>query len=503
MERRRFLATTGIALLGGCTFGATGDTPTSTPLDPPTDTPGTPTDGPDPSGDPELTQADLRDRRVVDFETAPLTVALYGRRRINGRVTTTYGISEPATADTPAVVHALLENRGTFEQTFNLRRIPGFDDPPRVRASGDRAADTDRADVYLAPTEDHDLVQHVPDIQQDDNDRWRLTEDASREWLPKQLTLAPEEAVLGAYYLVGRGAPTASPLVVGEYRGHYQGGGFTISVWNTEAPGPEGPSVHDGASVPPLPNDNEMAWFHEADTSTEVYLESSVETIEAPACIEYELHNHSHEWLGGNPYRWGLYKLDGNEWFRIEPWAVPVPAARIPPGDSDESELSLFHGDPFDCEDGRGVGHLGGGRYAYHVGFNRDGETHAALVDLEAPAVEPEPDDDVEVARDGGTVVVTMPAWHDDEHPPRAEIEFARAGAKAAAERRIIPEQLFRRSMTPYRNALLHFRAGVERVVLRADRHAIGDTVGYDALETTVAYEGETFQVESEDPLKE
>lgn len=57
--------------------------------------------------------------------------------------------------------------------------------------------------------------------------------------------------------------------------------------------------------------------------------------------------------------------------------------------------------------------------------------------------------------------------------------------------------------MRGYRNALPPFNDGVERVVLRADRHVVGDTVGYEELETTIAYDGERFRVEAEDSLRE
>jgi hypothetical protein len=286
--------------------------------------------------------------------------------------------------------------------------------------------------VYLAPTENHDLAESVPDVRRDEAGRWRLVDDG-REWLPERLTLEPDEAVLGEYHLVASDDADDPPLVADEYRFLYQGEGFTVSVWETDAPGPESGSAFEDPQVPPLPNAETMAWYHEADAGTEVYLQPSDERVEAPACIEFELHNRSDERIAGNPYDWTLHKLDDGEWFRIAPWFVNQPLARIPPGDSDESELSLFHGDPMACEDGRGVGHLGGGRYAYRVGFGREGETHAALLDLEAPAVDPRPDDDVDVERDGKEIVVTTPLWDDDEHPPDAELVFERTTANPTA----------------------------------------------------------------------
>ncbi|PSP39556.1 hypothetical protein BRC63_07105 [Halobacteriales archaeon QH_10_70_21] len=73
MERRRFLATTGIVLLGGCTFADSEETPTVTPVGPPENGTETPTETPGTRDDPALTAEELRERRVVDFETVRAT----------------------------------------------------------------------------------------------------------------------------------------------------------------------------------------------------------------------------------------------------------------------------------------------------------------------------------------------------------------------------------------------------------------------------------------------
>ena len=40
-------------------------------------------------------------------------------------------------------------------------------------------------------------------------------------------------------------------------------------------------------------------------------------------------------------------------------------------------------------------------------------------------------------------------------------------------------------------------------MILRADRHVVGDTTDYEEPEATVADDGERFRVEGEDPLRE
>lgn len=500
MDRRRFLALSGITLLGGCA-GRNGSPSTTTETPVPT-TDSTPTDEPSPTPDDQSLADRIREaNRVVDFETADLTASLIGSRvgiRTDDGLVARYALVEPATADSPAVVWAMVRNRMEYEQTFRTRRIPGLGDPPRGRY--DETGNGRVPYAYLAPTENHDRIGYSVAVTRDDDGRWRL-ETAPSQWFDATMTLDAGESMFGAYHLVGSPHREVAPLSAGRYDFSYRDLGFSVALWPTETPGPSEGSAFDGSDVPSLPTEGPTEWFHEADAGTEVYLEPSEERVDAPARIDYTLYNRSRERLSGNPYRWGLYKLDGGTWYRIEPWGYVQPLSYIQPGDSDESSLGLYHEKGVPCEDVRTVGHLGGGRYAYHVGYEHENETYAALLELDAPAVSPQPEDDITVERDGDELVVTMPEWHDDEHPPQAEIVIERADGNP--ERRLIPEQLFRRSMDGYRNTLPLFDADIERITLRADRHVVGRTVGYDELETTVEYEGETYYAEGEDPLRE
>ncbi len=101
-----------------------------------------------------------------------------------------------------------------------------------------------------------------------------------------------------------------------------------------------------------------------------MFLEPSAESVTAPAKIEFDLVNHGRESLSGNPYYWRLYKLVDDRWFPVDPWEFPLPLGSVQPGDVDETELFLYDGDPVDRQGSRTVGHLGGGQYAYAVGYS-------------------------------------------------------------------------------------------------------------------------------------
>ena len=45
-----------------------------------------------------------------------------------------------------------------------------------------------------------------------------------------------------------------------------------MTVWETDAPGPEPASRFEGVSLPSLPGENGIAWYHEADTSTPTFV---------------------------------------------------------------------------------------------------------------------------------------------------------------------------------------------------------------------------------------
>ena len=486
MNRRSFLAATagGGALLAGCL--EFDDEPTSeTESEPESPTDETSGTNGESTSDAELPAFD--DPSVVDFETAPLTAAVVdGRFRTDDGLEVGLAFEGAATEDAPATIVAVVHNGKSYEQRIQSRRLVAFDDPTTGRSD-------DGETVYLTPAEDHPLAETPPGYERDGDGRWRL-EAVGDDWFPETITLAGEETVVGEHYLLGHHGYDDAPIDAGRYDFRWRGNGFIIAVWETDAPGPNGTSTFDGGSVPDLPNEDELAWFHEATPTTEAYLEPDVESVTAPAKVSFGLVNRSRESMGGNPYRWRLYKLEDGEWFPIAPWGWEDPYAAVEPGDVDETALFLYDDDPIERGGERTVGHLGGGRYAYTVDYSRDGETHAALLDLEAPSLEVEPEADAAIEDEGEKVVVELPNYADARRPATVIVTRSDTDVDEVDER-LIPEQLPRRPFRGFRNAIPLFDDGVETVRVKTDRGTALGQFGYEEGERrTIAYEGRTFE---------
>ncbi|WP_081661660.1 hypothetical protein [Halopiger djelfimassiliensis] len=480
MDRRTFLATASgsTALVAGCLklagdsqrssneTGSAGHEPGSVPADRDVASP-------------------LEDvPTVVDFETAPLSAAVVG-----GRFSTADGLrleidlAAPATNDSPARLTAVIENGRPFAQTFRPRRLVVLDDPPLSR-------DDEGGIVYLVPTADHDLVETAPAVDRDADGRWRVAS-VRDEWFPETITLEGEQRLALEYSLVGHHDRDEPPIGSGTYRFSRRGDGFSIAIWPTDEPGPTAPSRFADAAVPSIP-DSETAWYHDAGPTTEVSLRPDVESVTAPGAVEFDLVNRAREPMVGNPYRWRLYKLVDGKWFPVEPWGWPLPAGSITPGEIDETELHLYHGEPIPVDGVRTVGHLGGGRYAYTVGYSLDDETHAAMLDLEAPTLSIAPESEASVEREGETIVVRLPN-HDDARRPATFTVTRTDGADG--DKRLIEEQLSRRPFRAFRNTLPFFENGVTEVRLQTDRSTALGPVGYDDGGTrTVTYGGTAFE---------
>ncbi|WP_252699965.1 hypothetical protein [Natronosalvus vescus] len=516
MRRRRFLAgmAGASATLAGCTALGNGDDPSDRApygsADPDWIDDGDDVDAngdeepPDDEGSEGPTVSLFDEPTVVDFETAPLTAAV-----IDGSTFTADGLAvavdfeRPATAASPATLTATVANQHSFEQTFRSRRLPGLDSPTMLRRR-----DPDRHVVFLAPTPEHPFAETTPTYDRDENGRWRL-ESTTGEWFPETITLDPEETVVGEYVLLGHPDSTEPAIGAGRYRIGRGDGGFTIACWSSERPGPETTSTFEGVTVPSLPDDQPdpsvpetgesdentgTRWFHEATPETAVFLEADTESITAPGSITFSLVNHGRDTLQGNPYHWRLYKLVDGRWLPIEPWGWPMPMGRLSPGDVHESTLACYAGEPVACDHARSVGHLGGGRYAYTAGYSGGAESnaHAAIFDLEAPAVAVDLEDDAVVDRRDEKTVVTLPEYGEGRQPATMTVTHS----SDDPDQQLLPEQLYRQPFRSLRNTLPAFESGVQTVHLRADRNVVGQPFREaDTDAHTIRYEDTVFEV--------
>lgn len=230
-----------------------------------------------------------------------------------------------------------------------------------------------------------------------------------------------------------------------------------------------------------------------------MFLEPERERVTAPGRVSFRLVNRSRVAIGGNPYDWGLYKLADGAWHLVAPWAIPMPASTVSPGEAYGYTLAAFHGESFAVDDAdadlaQNVGRLGGGRYAFVGGFQAEGaDAPAAQFDLDAPTVPLSVPEDATVAADGDGVTVTLPSWGDDDHPPEATLTVRRGGD--SADDTLIREVVARGRMVALESALAAV-GDRDRVVVRADEHAVENVTGYDAERRTFAVEGTTYVAE-------
>ncbi|MDZ7700919.1 MAG: hypothetical protein U5J98_01990 [Halobacteriales archaeon] len=484
MQRRALLGALGTTLAAGCaTIGPGAEEPSPSPAPVPTDSPSA---EPPASGSPTDPAPSDRAWSLVEFDTLPVTASLvdtHARTDDGGELELRF--VRTATADHPATVRGVFRNANPFANTFELRGLPLFRNVPTAWPGG-RPRDgefTYRDELVLAPTDGHELAETVPDRERADDGRWRLAGEVDGPWFPDTYRLAAGESFAVEYALVGRREGTGFPRARYQFEG-YDGRSVTVAVWSTDEPGPEGRSRFAGADPPALPEAESMAWAHDAAPSTVTYLRPTVERAELPAKLAFTFVNHSRGTVSGNPYFWRLWKRVDGRWFHVAPWGWPMPLLMLPPGGTRETSLAAFAGEAIDC-DSRTVGHLGGGRYAYEVGLGREGTTHAALLDLEAPAATIEPTDGLDVTRDGDVVRVRWPR-HGDE-VPAATLELRRADASDA---RLIPEQVMQARNAALRNTLPLLEESIEQVTLVTDRN----TVSRGAR--TSGYEDGTFRFE-------
>jgi hypothetical protein len=479
MDRRTLLASlaAGGSLLAGC----------SNRLSPATDDPDTPTVTPAPVGTGTPTESPNGDdgrewslASVVDLETVTRTYALGPTGyRSDDDARVELGFTSTATADSPATVRGSLTNAAEWANTFRLRETPPFGGTNRAGRIRDHSRDlTYRSNLVFVPTEANDLADTVPEVELAEDGTWRLAEPISDTWGPETLRLNPDQTVEAEWYLVGRPEGVTKGRPTGTYEFRSGDTDLSVTVWDTDQPGPAVPRDVLDIAMPSLPHSEATDWYHEATPETPAYLEPSTQRLSLPGAVDLTLTNHTHGNLSGNS--WNLYKRVDGKWFYLEPWGHTAVLRMIPPGGEREYHLRAFHGDPVPC-DGISVGNLGGGTYAFESMYGTDGDAgadlgnFAALLDVEAPSVEirPSPEADLAVERDGDTVHVEWPRRPELE---RAELTVGRPDGTPTE--RLLPEQVLRSRNRGLRNTLAFFGDGVEEVVLTTDRNTVSFAAG-------------------------
>ncbi|MFW6321071.1 MAG: hypothetical protein ACOC0Z_04415 [Halohasta sp.] len=486
MNRRTLLsgaATAALYGLAGCVDG-TPEESNSTADEPAADEPTTP--------DGEFWQSvddlpTVQEPTVVEFETASLTAAVVGPEQgTDDGFSVRMDFRSGASADAPATLVATVANTKPFEQPLELRRLGVLDEPSIARTS-------ERDTLFVVPTEDHPLAERTPEYERDDDGRWRVS-DLQDDWYPGTITVDGETGFVAEYYLLGTHLLDEPPIGPGRYR-FGRDDSLAIVAWSTDEPGPDETSELADRDPPGLPGERETLWYHEATPETETFLRPDAETVRPPEYISFDLVNHSRRSIQGNPFDWRLYKLVAGEWIPVAPWETPIPAAVVGPGDRSESELAVFHQAPTAsdrdrrADEVRTVGYLGGGLYAYTVGFETDDHQYAALIEVDAPDLHVDIGSDAEIVEEGSTTVVELPNHAEASRPATFTVT---AGSDDDPDREIIPEQLPRRPFRGLRNALPLFEDGVESVQVKTDRGTALQLPDYEEDETVVVRYDET-----------
>lgn len=498
MRRRRFLAALGVATgLAGCSATpdpGSSETPTLTPVEPPETASETPTPSETPEGD---SLGALGAASVVDLRTVDRTYALAPTRyRADDAADVRLAFVTTATADHPARVRATLRNAAEWPNTFRLDETPPFGRPLGGLVDGGREL-RHRAALLFAPTEANAVATHAPAVERASDGTWRLADEIDSRWAPGTVRLGAGETVTGDWWLVGRPEGVEAGRPPGRYTFEASEASLSVSVWNTDRPGPTDYSRFTGRTVPPLPRDASVDWYHDAGPTTPAYLVPDTERTDFPGAVGLTLYNHTHGALSGNS--WKLYKLHEGTWYQVEPWVHNAVLRRIPSGGRREYELRAFNGDPLPCDGAISVGYLGGGTYAFESMFGSEGGlgNFAALLELAGPPVSVVPTDDATATRDGSTVEVR---WPTRPELPRATLTVERLDDDAADADRFIAEQVMRARNDGLRNTLAFVESGVDRVVLRTDRNTVSrasGASGYEPATRRIRFEGEAYELTS------
>lgn len=498
MHRRALLGSlaAGAAGLAGCTL-STDDAARSNSTGTSQTTNGDPaaTETTTAADDPQRPEAPAS---VVDLETGPRTYALRPTSiHTDDRARVALWFDRTATPDHPARVRGWLENANSFENTFRVEWIPAVGRTYSRNPEGY----AHEARLHFAPTENNALADAVPDVVRDDSGYWRVADLGS--WMRDTVRLEPGERVALEYVLVGEPGMPGRPLGTYEFRGRDLTA--SVTVWNTNSPGPEGESRYAGRSLPEFDGDRTVKWYHSADRTTTAFVRPSTESIELDGRIDFEMVNHSREVLRCG--HWNLYKLVDGEWYHVAPTFHNDDCHGLRPGATERWSLRAFNGDAVPCghddhgHDSLTQGHLGGGEYAVVAGYGHPADESATLFELVGDPATLKPTDDATIRRDGDTAIVTTDRYGDGEHPPDATFAVARTDA---ADERVIAEQVMESGRfgvggRGLRNALAAMTPDVGRVVLRTDEYAFGSDLREPGATRRIRFRGQAYEITRED----
>lgn len=431
---------------------------------------------------------------IVELETGPRTYAF--------RPTTTntddgaevaLWFDRTATADHPARLRGWFENGNDFENTFRIEWIPAVG---RIHSRTPTGYHHE-ARLHFAPTENNALAETVPEVTRNDDGYWRVTDVGP--WMSETIRMDPGERVDLEYVLVGEPGMPGRPTGTYEFRGDDDTA--SVSVWDTNNPGPAEESRFAGRSVPEFDGDRTVQWYHDADRATSAFVRPSTERIELDGFVGFEAVNHSHEILQCG--HWNLYKLVDGRWFHVAPRGHTSDCRGLAPGGTKEWSLRAFNGEAVPCNhDGHGhggltQGFLGGGEYAVVAGYGHPADASAAMIELVGESVELVPTDDATSQRDGDTVTVTTDKYGDGEHPPDAAFTLTRTDS---ATERVLAEQVmayggFGSGNRGFRNALAAMAPDVDRVVLRTDEYDFDYALREEGASRRFRFRGQAYEI--------
>lgn len=512
-SRRALLATIGGATtaLAGCSF-LSGTPDESDPTETLTPAPVTPTET-----DRDALRPVPEEVPPSSLVTSPSTDRTYAFTETTVYVPNWGSVSavftSPPDEDGPATVRATLRNETESPQTFQISEIPVV--------SGGRAAIGDDSEfgndseLLLLPTEPNEFVDTVAPVERTDSGLWVL-DSAMDTFVAGSVEIAPDETRTGEYVLVGH-RTRRQPVAVGRYvfgrigapfaegklaAPNRRPGEFGVTVWETDAPGPQDRSSYTDGPTPELPGLERTVWYHATDEG--VFLEPLTETVETPQRTVFTLKNHTEETNRGYP-AWRLYKRVDGRWHQLRLADRAGFGARrgLAAGDYAAGVVGFHHvGAITDPTRDVTEPFVGPGEYAAVVTLD-DGPFptgYASRFRLFGPEVTLRRSDELTVDIDGETLV----ARSGEAVPGRDHRVTLSVAPDGTPERSLLPEQVMR--VPGIRNTLVPLREveGVDRAVLQPGEHVVRQTaaaLGVESSDDTVDFdfEGVTYRLATPD----